>query len=119
MQLDLKGRVALVTGSDRNTGAVIARGMEGSGAQVIVHSNEPGDSAANAAAEAHCEYWVEGDIGTEEGCEAVLAQLGERAPAVDILVNNYGTAAFATWDSASTGDWIDMYQKPCAPVIER
>ena len=56
-------------------------------------------------------FWVEGDIATEAGCQAVLEQLQSQALSVDILVNNYGTAAFAKWDSASTEDWLDMYQK--------
>jgi 3-oxoacyl-[acyl-carrier protein] reductase len=42
---------------------------------------------------------VEGDIATVTGCESVLAQLQAQALTVDILVNNYGTASFATWDS--------------------
>ena len=54
---------------------------------------------------------VEGDIATEAGCQAVLEQLQSQALSVDILVNNYGTATFAKWDSASTEDWLDMYQK--------
>jgi NAD(P)-dependent dehydrogenase (short-subunit alcohol dehydrogenase family) len=111
MQLTFTNKIALVTGSDRNTGAVIAQRLAHSGAAVIVHSNRSDGSAAAAAGEMRCGFWVEGDIATDAGCEAVLAQLQEQALQVDILVNNYGTASFAKWGSAGTADWLDMYQK--------
>ena len=111
MQLELNDKTALVTGADRNTGAVIARRLAEFGATVILHSNHCDGSAARVAGEIANSIPVEGDIATESGCEAVFAQLQAKALPVDILVNNYGTASFARWDSASTGDWLDMYQK--------
>ena len=111
MQLDFSDRTALVTGSDRNTGATIARRLSESNATVIIHSNRCDGSAARAAQEVNNGYSVEGDIATEAGCQAVLEQLQNTAPDIDILVNNYGTASYAKWDSASTADWLDMYQK--------
>lgn len=111
MQLTFTNKTALITGSDRNTGAVIARQLAHSGASVILHSNHCDGSAATLAKELQYGYSVEGDIGTEAGCQAVLAQLQSQALPVDILVNNYGTAAFGKWDSATTADWLDMYQK--------
>jgi NAD(P)-dependent dehydrogenase (short-subunit alcohol dehydrogenase family) len=111
MQLDLNDKTALVTGSDRNTGAVIARRLAEFGATVIVHSNHCDGSAAAAATEIPSSIPIEGDIATEAGCEAVLAQLHAKDLPVDILVNNYGTASFGKWDSTSTADWLDMYQK--------
>ena len=111
MQLTFNHKTALVTGADRNTGAVIARTLSRNGVSVIVHSNHCDGSAAKAAKTLENSFSVEGDIATEAGCQAVLEQLQSQALNVDILVNNYGTAAFAKWDSASTEDWLDMYQK--------
>jgi len=51
------------------------------------------------------------DIATEAGCTEVLDQIAQMQLSVDILVNNYGTAEFATWESSSTEQWLDMYQK--------
>jgi 3-oxoacyl-[acyl-carrier protein] reductase len=99
MQLDFTGKTALVTGSDRNTGAVIASQLAHSGATVILHKNRSDGSAASAATTPQHSCAVEGDIATVTGCESVLAQLQAQALTVDILVNNYGTASFATWDS--------------------
>ena len=111
MQIDFSGKSALVTGADRNTGAVIAERLAASGAQVIVPSNETDDSAAQAAAGLEGAQSVAGDIATDEGCAAVLAQLQAAEAKPDILVNNYGTASFARWDTAESKDWLDMYQK--------
>ena len=117
MQLNFTDKTALVTGSDRNTGAVIARQLGDSGATVILHSNRSDGSAASAAATLQNSFAVEGDIATVTGYEAVLAQLQAQALTVDILVNNYGTASFATWDSPGTEDWLDMYQKNVLSVV--
>ena len=111
MQLTFSDKTALVTGSDRNTGYVIASSLARSGARVILHSNQSDGSAAASAQELGCGFSVEGDIATEDGCAAVLAQLQAQAMQVDILVNNYGTASYAKWETAGTGDWLDMYQK--------
>ena len=111
MHIDLKGKTALVTGSNRNTGTIIAEALQASNANVIVHSNASDGSAADTARSLGCDHWVEGDIATDDGCTAVLAGLESKAGGVDILVNNYGTASFGKWDSTDSGDWLDMYQK--------
>ncbi|MDE0952004.1 MAG: SDR family oxidoreductase [Halioglobus sp.] len=111
MQLKLTDKIALVTGADRNTGAVIARRLAEFGATVILHSNHCDGSAAQVARDITGSIPLEGDIATEAGCESVLAQLQDKALTIDILVNNYGAASFAKWDSATTADWLDMYQK--------
>ncbi|MFT4518181.1 MAG: 3-oxoacyl-[acyl-carrier protein] reductase [Halioglobus sp.] len=111
MHLNFDNRIALISGSDRNTGAIIARQLQAAGATVIVHSNETDGRAAAAAMELDNSYWVEGDIASSAGTDAVLEQLAALPVRVDVLVNNYGTASFAKWDSAEEADWLDMYQK--------
>jgi 3-oxoacyl-[acyl-carrier protein] reductase len=78
---------------------------------VVFHANACDGSAAAAAAGCDRALSVEGDIATEAGCAAVLEQLVSHEAEIDILVNNYGTATFAKWDSATGADWLDMYQK--------
>jgi NAD(P)-dependent dehydrogenase (short-subunit alcohol dehydrogenase family) len=110
MKLGIEGKTALVTGSDRNTGQIIASALLEAGVNVVIHGNEQ-DSAAFVASSMGAPYSVEGNIAEESGCAAVLAQLQSQQLNVDILVNNYGTASFGRWDSTSTDDWLDMYQK--------
>ena len=111
MKLNLEHKLALVTGSNRNTGEIIAQTLTRSGARVVFHANESDGSAALAAQAAGTGLFVEGDIGTREGCAAVLDQLSAQGLAVEILVNNYGTASFAKWDTVCDEAWLDMYQK--------
>lgn len=106
-----ESRTALVTGSNRNTGAIIARSLWEAGARVIFHGNTADGSALEAAAGLTNTFAVEGDVATEEGCEALLSQLAAQDLSVDILVNNYGTASFGKWQSTGDEDWLDMYQK--------
>ena len=93
MDLGLKGKTALVTGSDRRTGEVIGATLAAEGATVIFHGNE----AAPPAALAVC-----GDVATEAGCAEVLRQVAALGVGVDILVNNYGTTDAHSWDDADT-----------------
>ena len=109
MDLNLRGRVALVTGSYRGTGESIARVLAAEGANVIVHGVLQGDGdflASEIGAEV-----VWGDIGSEAGCQQLAAQLGESVNGVDILVNNYGGAGAGRWLRSSEQDWLASYQK--------
>jgi 3-oxoacyl-[acyl-carrier protein] reductase len=101
MDLQLKDKTALVTGSDRRTGEVIALQLAAEGAQVIFHGNTerpPGTLA------------VCGDIASADGCEQVAREVRALGATVDILVNNYGTADRHSWQDSSTEKWLEMYQ---------
>lgn len=111
MKFDLAGHAALITGSDRNTGEVIARTLAGAGAVVVIHSNESETGAAECAQAIPGAHWVVGDIATAVGCDAVCEQLRDLDLPLDILVNNYGTASRGKWLSAVDEDWLEMYQK--------
>jgi len=108
MDLRLGGRTALVTGSSRGTGLVIARRLAEEGARVLVHGLEPGQ-AERAVQELGVGVPVTGDITTDSGATALLDQC--RAETIDILVNNYGTADAGSWEAADTEDWLSAYQK--------
>lgn len=105
MDLDLTNRTVLVTGSYRGTGLVIARSFIAEGAQVFVHGFTA-EQAEAGIAEIGGGTPVCGDIRTESGADAVAEALGT---APDILVNNYGTASGARWDTATTADWTEMF----------
>ncbi|GMU47277.1 MAG: 3-oxoacyl-ACP reductase [Porticoccaceae bacterium] len=109
MDLGLHGKVALVTGSHRGTGAVIAARLAAEGATVIGHRFEPG--SADALLVAGIAHVVTGDPCTDEGCAEIARAALAGAGRVDILVNNYGTADECRWDDADTPAWLDMYQK--------
>ena len=109
MELELRGRSALVTGSYRGTGEGVAGVLAREGATVWVHGFEP-DAAEAVAARLREQGGdaraVSGDVRTDAGAAEVASAVGE----VDILVNNYGVAEGGSWESP-TDDWIDIYQK--------
>ena len=108
MNLELAGKTALVTGSYRGTGQIIAAHLIKEGAEVLVHGLEAGQAEA-AVKEIGAGIAVTGDITSESGS----AQLADACQAheVDILINNYGTADRGSWTKSTSTDWISAYQK--------
>jgi len=112
MDLGLDGKVALVTGSYRGTGAGIARVLAAEGATVLVHGLEPGqtdgtmESIAQIDGRAHA---VVGDVRTEIGTTELVADVRRVVDRVDIVVNNYGVAEGSDWQVSDTGTWHGSY----------
>jgi len=110
MDLKLQGKKALVTGSDRGTGEIIAKTLAAEGVTVAFHSIKSGGSdTISKSVDNSVAVW--GDISKEEGTLQVAQQALDSLGIVDILVNNYGTASQGFWTKSSSFDWIDMYQK--------
>jgi 3-oxoacyl-[acyl-carrier protein] reductase len=112
MDLGLEGKVALVTGSFRGTGAGIARVLASEGATVLVHGLEPGqtEDTVRTITEAHgrC-HAVVGDVRTEDGTAALVADVRNAVNRVDIVINNYGVAEGSDWDSSDRESWHGSY----------
>jgi ketoreductase RED2 len=92
-ELDLKGKVALVTGSSSGIGAAAARMLAGAGAVVVVNSSTSVEAGQTLAAELPGASYVQGDIADEDQANALVATAVERHGRLDILVNNAGTTA--------------------------
>jgi dehydrogenase/reductase SDR family protein 4 len=90
-QFDLKGKVAIITGSSKGIGAAMAHGLAEHGAKVIVSSRDQAAVDAVAAEIKKAGYEATG-IACHVGDEEQLAQLVEKTIAayggVDILINN-------------------------------
>jgi NAD(P)-dependent dehydrogenase (short-subunit alcohol dehydrogenase family) len=104
MRIDLSGRTALVTGSTSGIGAAIAAGLAAAGATVVVNGRDP-DRTAEAAARLGARA-VPGDVGTAEGCAAILAAL----PEVDVLVNNAGIFTPTPVFEITDEDWTRTFE---------
>lgn len=109
MNLDLSGKLALITGSTRGIGLASAKGLASMGAQVIVHGRTTAGTD-NAVASVLAEVpgarlrSVQGDLATADGCAAVIAQV----PQVDILVNNVGVYDPKPFFEITDDDWQSM-----------
>ncbi|HEX7303579.1 SDR family NAD(P)-dependent oxidoreductase [Lentzea sp.] len=105
MELNLRGKRALVTGSSSGLGEAIARLLAAEGADMVVHGRD--ESRANAvAADIGAVGVAIGDLATDAGADAVAAVAGE----VDVLVNNAGGYAHTGWQDATPGEWRDIYE---------
>lgn len=108
MNLELTGHRALITGSHRGTGEVIARRLAEEGASVVVHGFE--QAAANAvAATIPNATAVAGDLLTDEGAASVW-QAANAVSEVDILVNNYGTSDRGDFEHTPAEAWHALYE---------
>lgn len=110
MDLNLESRIALVTGSNRGTGEIIAKHLAQEGARVIRHSNH------QEGYHYLCEHYpnepsIWGDLSNNQGAEQAIKQLWQHVAAVDILINNLGTATAGKWQDFSEENWLDIYQQ--------
>jgi NAD(P)-dependent dehydrogenase (short-subunit alcohol dehydrogenase family) len=111
MDLGIKGKLALVTGSTLGIGRAIAEALVAEGARVIVNGRK--DKAVGQAVaalsmrgEAH---GIAADLMTAEGARKV-ADVAAKIGPVDILVNNVGYFEVKPFAEISDRDWLDMFE---------
>lgn len=96
MLIDLKGKVAIVTGSGRGIGLEIARTLAGEGVTVVVADLRQ-DLLDTVAALWRDKGWaglqLPLDVRNAESCRAVAAATETAFGRIDLLVNNAGIAA--------------------------
>src|SRR5262249_27508348 len=90
MELKLKGRRALVTGSSSGIGESIARMLAQEGCAVVVHGRNR-ERAEKVAADINAVGVAIGELSTDEGAAAVHAHArAALGGSVEILINNAG-----------------------------
>lgn len=111
MDLGIKGRLALVTGSTLGIGRAIAEALAAEGARVIVNgrSEQSVRAAVSAVAKLGEAHGVAADLTTARGADA-LAAGAARIGAVDILVNNVGYFEVKKFGDITDRDWLDMFE---------
>jgi NAD(P)-dependent dehydrogenase (short-subunit alcohol dehydrogenase family) len=111
MNIDLKGKAALVTGSTSGIGHAIARGLAVAGANVVVNGRTQGkvDAAVAAIAKAAPGGKIAGvaaDVSTAAGCQTLV----ETLPDVDILINNAGIYEPKGFFDIPDDDWSRFFE---------
>ena len=108
MDLQLKGKTALVTGSTAGIGLAIAERLAAEGVEVVVTGRSQGklDAAVAQVAKSGRARGVPADAGTAEGADALIAAV----PSVDILVNNLGIYEAKPFTEISDADWFRLFE---------
>jgi NAD(P)-dependent dehydrogenase (short-subunit alcohol dehydrogenase family) len=111
MDLQLKDKRALVTGSTAGIGLAAAKALAVEGAIVVINGRTP-QRVDRAMAEVRAVApdaemsGVAADLGTAEGC----ARLAEAVPEVDILVNNVGIFEPKPFLDIPDADWLRFFE---------
>jgi len=111
MDLGLKGKRALVTGSTAGIGLATARALANEGADVTVNGRTQArvSSAVDKLRREVSGATISGitaDLSSGKGCETLIDQLSE----VDVLVNNLGIFEPKSFEQISDADWIRFFE---------
>ena len=111
LSMDIRGRVAVITGTSQGIGRAIALDLGARGATVV-------STSRNLVAAEGCAAEIRGlggeglalpvDVREEESILALADQIGQRFDAVDILVNNAGISELESVESSSRDGWDDV-----------
>lgn len=109
MGVDLKGKVALITGSARGIGKAIAETLSEAGADVII-SDVMKDAAEATAAELKDKYKNKTfasafDVSKFDAVEKSIQHIVESFGKIDILINNAGVTRDTLMMRMSPEDW--------------
>jgi len=111
MNLGLKGKTAVVSGSTAGIGFAIAATLAAEGAQVVINGRT--EARVNSAMEQIAQRvagaqlrGVAADLGTAAGVEAFL----KKVPEADILVNNLGIFEPKPFLEIPDSDWLRFFE---------
>ena len=105
MDLGLRDRTCLVTGSTTGIGLETARMLAVEGGRVIVTGRDR-ERVERAKEETGATAGIPADLATPEAAERLVAEAGQ----VDCLVNNVGAAYQAAFDELTDVQWDSMWQ---------
>jgi 3-oxoacyl-[acyl-carrier protein] reductase len=112
LALDLRGKVALVTGASRGIGAAVAQALAQAGAAVTLNYRRDeaaatGVARAIAAAGGSGQVW-QADVRDPDAVEAMIEGVAARDGRLDILVNNAGIIRDALVPEMTEAAWREV-----------
>ncbi len=109
MDLGLRDRVCLVTGSTAGIGLETARLLVAEGAQVVV-TGRRNDRVETARSDAGAALGLAADLSQPSAPQALVARTSEALGSIDCLVNNAGEAYQIGFEELTDEQWDEMWQ---------
>jgi 3-oxoacyl-[acyl-carrier protein] reductase len=109
VDLGLRGRVCLVTGSTSGIGLATARLLADEGARVVVCGRD-GERVERARVEAGAELGLVTDLAEPDAPATLVTEAAAALGPVRCLVNNVGVAHQARFEELGDAQWDEMWQ---------
>jgi 3-oxoacyl-[acyl-carrier protein] reductase len=123
MNLELTGKVAIVTGSSRGLGLASAHALAAEGCRVCVCARGEERLAAAmkevgaTAGDPGRVLGVQADVATADGVQRIIDRTVETFGGLDVLVNNVGRAAGSDLVGTSDDEWQAAFDETLVPAI--
>jgi NAD(P)-dependent dehydrogenase (short-subunit alcohol dehydrogenase family) len=109
MDLGLRDRVCLVTGSTAGIGLETAKLLAAEGAKVVV-TGRTAERVEHARTDSGAALGIPADLAQPDAAEKLVAQASAQLGVVDCLVNNVGEAYQVAFDELSDEQWDEMWR---------
>ena len=131
MHIDLREKVALVTGAATGIGCGIARALAAAGAHVIVNDIDSPRGmrvVEEILSRGYQGSYMHADIADDAAVRDMASRIARQHPGLHILVNNAGIASFKGIAATEPEDWdrvmavdlrgIYLVTRACLPLLE-
>lgn len=123
MDLQLNGKVAVVTGGSRGLGLASARALVGEGCHVAICARgeerlrQAADELKRTAMSGVKVVPVVADVSTVDGVRTLIDGTVESLGGVDVLINNVGLGKGAGLEDTDDATWQEAFDQTLFPVI--
>src|SRR6478735_791877 len=123
MDLQLAGKVAVVTGGSRGLGLAAAQALIAEGANVLICArgadtlNQAAEGLRSVAASGARVAGVAADVSTAEGARTVIDAAITAFGRIDVVVNNVGLGKGADIEATTDAEWQEAFDQTLFPAI--